>query len=100
MVVSNAIVCDVNGEYEIDIRIVDGIITEIAKGLKDDEILDAKGNYFLPLMVDTNVRLQDSTLNSKNSFIIHLPHLVLILWLYICLSAGHHTCLIGLAIFV
>jgi dihydroorotase len=66
MVISNAIVCDVNGEYKSDIRIEDGVITELALGLKSDNMLDAKDAYFLPLLVDTNVRLQDSTLNSKN----------------------------------
>jgi dihydroorotase len=29
-------------------------------------MIDAEGAYFMPLLVDTNVRLQDSTLNSKN----------------------------------
>ncbi len=66
MVVKNAIVCDVDGEYEADIRIEEGIITQIAKDLDDSEVLDAQGSYFMPLLVDTNVRLQDAILNSKN----------------------------------
>ncbi len=66
MVISNAIICDINGEKEADIRIEDGFITEIGKFLSDDEIMDAKGAYFIPSLVDTNVRLDDSTLNSKN----------------------------------
>lgn len=66
MVISNAIVCDVNGEKNVDIRIEDGVITEIAPNLSDPNTIDAKGSYFLPLLVDTNIRLQDSTLNSKN----------------------------------
>jgi dihydroorotase len=66
MVVSNAIVYDVNGEREADIRIENGIITEIGSNLNDLEIINAEGAYFMPLLVDTNVRLQDSTLNSKN----------------------------------
>ena len=66
MVILNAIVCDVDGEYESDIRIENGVITEIAKGLSDKESVDAKGAYFMPLMLDTNVRLLDSNLNSKN----------------------------------
>ena len=70
MLVSNAVVCDVNGERKVDIRIEDGIITEIGSGLSDGEIIDADGSYFMPLLVDTNVRLQDSTLNSKNIKII------------------------------
>ena len=66
MVISNAVVCDVNSEYTADIRIEDGIITEIGSKLEDAEIVDANGAYFMPLIVDTNIRLQDSTLNSKN----------------------------------
>ncbi|MCF6310211.1 MAG: amidohydrolase family protein [Sulfurimonas sp.] len=66
MVILSAIVCDVNCEKEVDVRIEDGIITEIGSGLSDSETIDAKGLYFMPLLVDTNVRLQDSTLNSKN----------------------------------
>jgi dihydroorotase len=66
MIISNAVVCDVNGEYKSDIRIEDGVITELGSNLEGGEITDAKGAYFLPLLVDTNVRLHDSTLNSKN----------------------------------
>ncbi len=66
MVVSNVIVCDVNGEKRADVRIEDGVITQIAQELKDSETIDGGGAYFMPLLIDTNVRLQDSTLNSKN----------------------------------
>ena len=70
MVISNTILCDVNGEKKADIRIEDGIVTEIGTFLKDDEIIDAKGAYFMPLLIDTNIRLQDKVLNSKNIKII------------------------------
>ncbi len=66
MVIFNAIVCDVNGEKKADVRIEKGIITEIGTQLQDVEMIDAKGGYFIPLLIDANVRLQDSTLNSKN----------------------------------
>ncbi|WP_321778503.1 dihydroorotase [Sulfurimonas sp.] len=66
MVILNTIVCDAEKEYEADIRIENGVISEIAKDLKDTQSIDAKGAYFMPLMIDTNVRLLDSTLNSKN----------------------------------
>ncbi len=66
MVISNAIICDVRGEKRADIRIENGIISEIGDDLKDSEIIDANGAYFLPSLIDTNVRLQDSTLNAKN----------------------------------
>ncbi len=66
MVISNAVVCDVNGEYKADIRIENGVIAEIGTKLDDSETIDADGAYFMPLLVDTNVRLYDSNLNSKN----------------------------------
>ena len=66
MVISNAIICDINGEREADIRIEDGLITEIGDFLSDSEIINANGAYFIPSLVDTNVRLYDSTLNSNN----------------------------------
>ncbi|WP_373035535.1 dihydroorotase [Sulfurimonas sp.] len=66
MIISNATVCDVNGEYKADIRIEDSVITEIGTGLEGSEVTDAKGAYFMPLLIDTNVRLPDSVLNSKN----------------------------------
>jgi len=66
MLISNAIVCDVNGEREVDVRIEDGVVVEIGKNLKDKESIDAKGAYLLPSLVDTNVKLLDSTLNAKN----------------------------------
>jgi dihydroorotase len=66
MVISDALICDVDGEYKADIRIEDGIIKEIGQNLSDAQKVDAEGCYLLPLLVDTNIRLQDSTLNSKN----------------------------------
>jgi len=66
MVISNAVVCDVNGEREIDVRIEDGVVVEIGENLEDSNRLDVKGAYLLPALVDTNVRLQDSNLNAKN----------------------------------
>ena len=70
MLIKNAIVCDVNGEKEADIRIDNGVITEIGSNLSDPDIINAEGAYFMPLLVDTNVRMQDSTLNSKNIYTI------------------------------
>ncbi len=66
MVVKNATVCDVNGQREVDIRIEEGVVIEIGTDLHCDETIDAAGLYFLPLFVDTNVRVQDSSLNAKN----------------------------------
>ncbi|MFT5662139.1 MAG: dihydroorotase [Sulfurimonas sp.] len=66
MIIQNAIVCDVSGERKVDVRVENGVITEIATHLNDGKVLDAKGFYLLPSLVDTNIRLQDSTLNAKN----------------------------------
>ena len=66
MLISNAIVCDINGERNVDVRVENGMVTEIGKNLSDSEVIDAKGCYLLPSLVDLNVRLKDSQLNSKN----------------------------------
>ncbi|QOY51026.1 dihydroorotase [Candidatus Sulfurimonas baltica] len=66
MVIQNAVICDCDGQREADIRIEDGVITQIDVNLSDAHIVDAKGSYFMPLLVETNIRLQDSILNSKN----------------------------------
>ncbi len=66
MLIQNAILCDSNGERKADIKIEDGIITAIGSNFNDSQIIDAKGAYFIPLLVDTNIRLQDSTLNANN----------------------------------
>jgi len=66
MVIKNATVCDIHGEMVTDVRVEEGIVTEIAAGLSCSDIVDASGLYFVPLLVDTNVRVQDSYLNAKN----------------------------------
>jgi len=66
MLIKNAIVCDTKTKKELDVRIEDGMIVEMGLNLEDDKIIDAKGSYLLPSLIDTNVRLQDSVLNSKN----------------------------------
>ncbi len=66
MVISNAVLCDVSGEREVDVRIENGIVKEIGEGLEDKNSIDAKGMYLLPSLIDTNVRVKDSVLNAKN----------------------------------
>jgi dihydroorotase len=70
MVISNAIICDINGEKRADIRIEDGVVIEIGSTLQDSLKVDAKGAYLIPSLIDLNVRLEDSILNSKNIKII------------------------------
>ena len=64
MLISNAVVCDVNGEREVDVKVENGVVVAIGKGLSDNEVIDAKGAYLLPSLVDTNVRVFDSSLNA------------------------------------
>jgi dihydroorotase len=66
MVISNAVVCDANGERKVDVRVEDGVVLEIGVGLRDENTIDANGVYLLPSLIDTNVRVQDSSLNAKN----------------------------------
>ena len=66
MLISNAIVCDVNGERQADVKIENGIITAIGSNLTDENVIDAQGAYLIPSLIDTNVRVLDSSLNAKN----------------------------------
>ena len=65
MIIKNAVLCDANGERQSDIEITDGVITKIADNLSSDEIIDAKGAYLLPGLIDLNVSLSDAQLNTS-----------------------------------
>lgn len=65
MLITNAVICDVNGERREDVLIEEGRIVAIGSGLKSDEVVDAEGAYLLPGLVDTNVRLKDAQLNAS-----------------------------------
>ena len=64
MLIINTVVCDVNGERNEDVLIENGKIVAVGKGLQSDKVIDAKGAYLLPGLVDTNVRLKDAQLNA------------------------------------
>ena len=66
MVIANAIIYDIHGQRRADVKIQNGIITEIGEGLVDDELIDGSGCYLIPALVDTNVRLKDTQLSGKN----------------------------------
>jgi len=66
MIISGAIICDMDGERQQDLRIEQGVITEVGTNLSGDEVIDAKGCYLIPGLVDTDVRLKDSQLSGKN----------------------------------
>ncbi len=65
MVITNVVVCDVEGERKVDVKIVSGKIVEVGKSLQDSEIIDGKGGYLLPGLIDVNVRLKDGILSSR-----------------------------------
>ncbi|WP_373072567.1 dihydroorotase [Sulfurimonas sp.] len=56
MVIKNAKICDQDGLREDNFTIED----------RTDTVIDAKGAYLIPALVDLNVRLNDGILNSKN----------------------------------
>lgn len=66
MIISGAIICDINGERRADVRIEEGIIQEIGENLSGSEIFDAQGCYLIPGLVDTDVRLKDGQLSRTN----------------------------------
>ncbi len=66
MLIRNAIVCDVNGERKVDVAIENSVVVAIGEGVKGSDVVDAKGAYLLPALVDTNIKLKDSILNAKN----------------------------------
>ena len=66
MIISGAIICDINGERHADIQIEEGIITRIGENLSGDEIIRAEGCYLIPGLIDTDVRLKDSQLSRTN----------------------------------
>jgi len=66
MLISNVIICDGHTQRTADVKIENGVITEIGNNLSDTESVDATGCYLLPGLVDTNVRLKDLQLSGKN----------------------------------
>jgi len=75
MVIANALICDAHSQRQGDVRIQNGIITEIGDALIDDERIDGSECYLLPGLVDTNVSLKDGQLNGKN--LVSLAHYAL-----------------------
>ena len=66
MIISGAIICDINGERRCDVRIEEGVVTQIGENLSGDQMVKADGCYLIPGLVDTDVRLKDSQLNGTN----------------------------------
>lgn len=66
MLISNVIICDAHTQRTADVKIENGVITEIGNNLTDAECVDGTDCYMLPGLVDTNVRLKDLQLSGKN----------------------------------
>ncbi len=93
MLFKSATLCDYATNTQGDIRIANGVITEIAPNLvpqKGEEILDCSGLVLLPSLIDLNVSLSDKSLNTKNLLsLIESAHRVL----PCCLIANHESIL-------
>ena len=70
MVLKNGVVCDVDGERKVDVRLQDGKVVEIGDALSGEEVVDVAGAYIVPPLYDANVQLLDKTLNAKNIALI------------------------------
>jgi len=69
LLIKNCIVVFEKNEKKVDVKIRDGVIEEIADVIgidKSYELLDAKGSYLLPGIVDLNVRVENDALNLPN----------------------------------
>lgn len=69
LLIKNCIVVFEKDEKKVDVKIRDGVIEEIADAIdidNDYELLDAKGSYLLPGIVDLNVRVENDALNLPN----------------------------------
>jgi dihydroorotase len=66
MIIADVMLCDSSGVNRCDVRVNEGKIVEIAPKIAGEQRHSYEGCYLLPSLVDTNVRLQDGNLNSKN----------------------------------
>ncbi len=66
MLIKNAKIVTIEGVFEGDVKIENGLISQIGNNLSDDEVLDNEGRYLLPAFIDLNVRLLDDKVNSSN----------------------------------
>ena len=69
MLIKDANILAKSGTFKADVRIENGIILEVADSIepkKFEKIINAKGKYLIPKLIDTNVRVLDDTLSKKN----------------------------------
>ena len=71
ILVRNGLVITSTGIYQLDVRIEDGLITEIGRGLPAsgvEEVIEARGHYVLPGVVDEHVHMREPGLEYKDDF--------------------------------
>lgn len=71
ILVRNGLVVTSTGIYQLDVRIEDGLITEIGRGLPAngvEEVIEARGHYVLPGVVDEHVHMREPGLEYKDDF--------------------------------
>jgi dihydroorotase len=71
ILVRNGLVVTSTGIYQLDVRIEDGLITEIGRGLAAsgvEEVIEARGHYVLPGVVDEHVHMREPGLEYKDDF--------------------------------
>lgn len=71
ILVRNGFVVTSTGIHQLDVRIEDGLITEIGRGLPAsgvEEVIEARGHYVLPGVVDEHVHMREPGLEYKDDF--------------------------------
>jgi dihydroorotase len=71
ILVRNGLVITSTGIYQLDVRIEDGLIMEIGRGLAAsgvEEVIEARGHYVLPGVVDEHVHMREPGLEYKDDF--------------------------------
>jgi allantoinase len=71
ILVRNGLVITSTGIYQLDVRIEDGLIMEISRGLAAsgvEEVIEARGHYVLPGVVDEHVHMREPGLEYKDDF--------------------------------
>ncbi len=69
LLIKNCIVVSEVGERNVDVKIKDGMIEKVDNVISDAngyKLLDAKGLYLLPSIIDLNIRILDDTFNMPN----------------------------------